>query len=471
MERNRITKLAFAIVIISFVLSTVVSLWSLGQMARDNTEELSKVLAARIYDTISSELSEPIIVSQTMAHDSFLIRTLREEDAYSEEEIAQIMGEYLSGIRHGLDYEAAFVVSQSSGRYYSYLGILKTIHPESEERDAWYSAFLNSGKEYDMDVDNDEVNHDAWTVFVDSRIEGEDGKVLGVCGVGVHMTRSRDLFYGLENQYQVKINLISADGLVEVDTDESKIEHVTLDGVRKSPSSDYVYQRVDRNRFIVTRYVDKLGWYLVVQSDGGGETRQFLNMVLMNAVLCALVLALLIIAVRIIMVRTRALTHASFRDHATSLLNRRAFEEEKERLQADALPVDFAYVTADVNGLKTANDTLGHVAGDELIKGAAECLKKCLGKYGKVYRIGGDEFAALLNVSPQQLTDAMDALEKAVAAWKGDKVTSLSLSCGHVLSREFPSEGIAQLSQISDERMYAAKEAYYRKAGIERRKT
>ena len=49
---KRTTKLAIVIVILSFVLSTFVSLWSLHLMAQRNVQELSKSLAARIYDAI-----------------------------------------------------------------------------------------------------------------------------------------------------------------------------------------------------------------------------------------------------------------------------------------------------------------------------------------------------------------------------------------------------------------------------------
>ena len=97
MNRRNITKLAFAIVILSFVLSTFVSLWSLRLMAERNVQELSKSLASRIYDSISSEMSEPVIVSRAMAHDSFLIRALEEEETVGTDEMAKIMADYLTG--------------------------------------------------------------------------------------------------------------------------------------------------------------------------------------------------------------------------------------------------------------------------------------------------------------------------------------------------------------------------------------
>ena len=471
MNRGRITKLAFGIVILCFVLSTFVSLWSLRLMAKQNMRELSKALAARIYDTISGELSEPVIVGRTMANDSFLIDLLQREDSLTEAEAAQAMKPYLSGLRDGLAFEAAFVVSEGSRRYYTFEGVSKTVDPEGDERDGWYADFLEKGVTYDLDVDRDEFARDAWTVFVDTRIQDAAGKLLGVCGVGMRMTGSQALFIELEREYGVDISLVAPDGLVKVDTEEANIEAARWDDISLSAGSDYLFQKLGRNRYVVTKYIENLGWYLVVQTDGRNETGQFINVIVLNIVLCLLVMVILVIAIRIIIERTRALSNASFRDQTTQLLNRRAFEEAKARLEADGMDESFAYVTADVNGLKTANDDLGHAAGDELIQGAALCLKECFGKFGDVYRIGGDEFAAMLKISPERLAQAMEELEQLTAAWSGERVDSLSISCGFAMRQEFPSENIGEISRISDERMYAAKAEHYRRIGKDRRRT
>ncbi len=469
MNRTRITRLAFVIVVVSFLLSTFVSLLSLHLMSRRNQQELSRLLAARIYDMIASELSEPIIVARTMANDSFMIEMLRNEKRLPESEAVRSFRDYLAGIRVGLDYEAAFVISEQTGRYYYYTGLNRLIDPEGE--DPWYKSFVESGQEYAFDVDNDELIRDAWTIFVNARIEGSGGTLLGVCGVGIHMVRSQALFQSLEREYAVRISLIDPEGLILVDTDESRIRNERLEGLPLRQNGEYVYQRLGQGRSVVTRYVDKLGWYLVVESGGRGEAEELLNVLLINVVLCGAVLIIMVLAVRIIAMRTLALSEASFRDQATQLYNRRAFEEEKARLVLEPPTGDFVYVTADVNGLKTANDTLGHAAGDELIRGAADCLRAVFGRYGKVYRIGGDEFAVMLRVTPEKLETLQAELRRRVAAWKGERVGKLSISCGYAASREFPSETLAELSRISDERMYEAKAEHYRQAGIDRRRT
>jgi len=462
--------LAIAIVILSFVLSTFVSLWSLRLMAKRNMQELSKSLASLIYDSISSELSEPIIVSRSMANDTFLIETLKNEASNGVVETAKTLAGYLTSQKEAFGYEAAFLVSEASKCYYSYGGINKQIDLTRSDRDQWYTRFIETGKEYELDVDRDELSQDQWTVFVDTRIEDADGNLLGVCGVGARMTGSHDLFVTLEKEYKVHISLIDADGLIHVDTDESKIESDYMTDIHVSESKDFVYQKIGAERAVVTKYIDRLGWYLVIESDGSTERGELINVLVLNIVLCAIVLVIMLLSVRIIVARTRALTSASYIDQSTQLLNRRAFEEKKAEMAQAGLKEDFVYITADLNGLKRVNDNLGHTAGDELIKGAADCLKECFGKYGDIYRIGGDEFAAMLRLSDTGLKEAMARLDRTTENWSGQQVKSLSISCGSASSREFPSGNIGELIRISDERMYAAKAAYYARSGIDRRK-
>ena len=52
MNKSNVTRLALAIVLLSFLMSTFVSLWSLHLMGERNRRELSMMMAARIYDTI-----------------------------------------------------------------------------------------------------------------------------------------------------------------------------------------------------------------------------------------------------------------------------------------------------------------------------------------------------------------------------------------------------------------------------------
>ena len=127
------------------------------------------------------------------------------------------------------------------------------------------------------------------------------------------------------------------------------------------------------------------------------------------------------------------------------------------------------YASIDVNGLKVVNDEIGHAAGDELIKGAADCMRAVFGSYGKVYRTGGDEFVSIFYASEDQLKAIAEDLEAATIKWTGEMVSSLALSVGYVARQEFKEETILDIAKLADKRMYQAKSAYYAKKGVDRR--
>ena len=90
------------------------------------------------------------------------------------------------------------------------------------------------------------------------------------------------------------------------------------------------------------------------------------------------------------------LRFAAETDQLTNLPNRSRFEQYyyETGKQGGSL----AFLVFDVNYLKEINDRRGHLAGDELIKNAAECISDCFGVPGEsnCFRIGGDEFAAIV---------------------------------------------------------------------------
>lgn len=79
-------------------------------------------------------------------------------------------------------------------------------------------------------------------------------------------------------------------------------------------------------------------------------------------------------------------------DMQTGTYNRNAYEE----LCRGILSGHTAVVSFDLNYLKHVNDSYGHDVGDRYIKWAADLIRECFEKYGKIYRVGGDEFVAIM---------------------------------------------------------------------------
>ena len=157
-------------------------------------------------------------------------------------------------------------------------------------------------------------------------------------------------------------------------------------------------------------------------------------------------------------------------DVLTGFFNRQAYETDIEALENSTLADDFVYVSVDVNSLKSVNDSYGHYAGDELLVGAADCLRKCLSPYGKLYRTGGDEYIALLHIEKENMSNIIKEIEDITGKWSGELVNSLSVSCGYVSYAEDKKMTIKEIAVLADSRMYAAKDEYYRRSGIERRR-
>jgi diguanylate cyclase (GGDEF)-like protein/PAS domain S-box-containing protein len=106
------------------------------------------------------------------------------------------------------------------------------------------------------------------------------------------------------------------------------------------------------------------------------------------------------------------LFHAAFHDPLTGLPNRILFMERLEHsFQRQKRGKEFAVLFLDLNRFKAINDSLGHAAGDELLKLTAHRLQTCVRPGDSIARFGGDEFAILVE-DVTQLTDATQIAER-----------------------------------------------------------
>ncbi len=159
----------------------------------------------------------------------------------------------------------------------------------------------------------------------------------------------------------------------------------------------------------------------------------------------------------------------AYKDGLTGLYNRRSLDEALAKLEND-IPDNLICVCMDLNGLKTANDNLGHAAGDELIRDAGRLIQESLGKYGTVYRAGGDEFFALLRTDRATFAAAEAQLNRRCAEWRGSFDFPIRISVGMAMKDDAPDGQLSSIYKLADKRMYEAKSEYYRSNHIERRR-
>ncbi|NBE85222.1 sensor domain-containing diguanylate cyclase [Micromonospora rubida] len=117
---------------------------------------------------------------------------------------------------------------------------------------------------------------------------------------------------------------------------------------------------------------------------------------------------------------------------------------------ARATPGRTALLAIDVDGFKAVNDTYGHQAGDRLLVGLARALEAALRQGDELYRIGGDEFVAVIEVSRPE--EAVRIAERLGEAARG---TGHTISVGVALPH--PGESPEQTRRRADQALYAVK--------------
>lgn len=164
-------------------------------------------------------------------------------------------------------------------------------------------------------------------------------------------------------------------------------------------------------------------------------------------------------------------------DSLTGISNRRAFEEKFHKLveEAHEKQEPLALLVADINGLKRANDTLGHAEGDRLLKVIGGAFRDIARPTDLVGRLGGDEFYAILpGFSPmpgQNLNDLFadtairyrQAFDSAVASAKLPNELKVGVSFGMAIL--VPEESAENLYNRADEKAIKNKELMYEDLG------
>jgi diguanylate cyclase (GGDEF)-like protein len=154
----------------------------------------------------------------------------------------------------------------------------------------------------------------------------------------------------------------------------------------------------------------------------------------------------------------KAISAAAATDALTGILNRRGFMDAAERELARASRYDRPFVLAyvDVRGLKAVNDTEGHLVGDELIQAVAGLMKESARADDVVGRIGGDEFALLLD---EQTAEGAQPVLRRIGLRVEERRAAMEIGVPWELTigiAAFPEDGttVEELLGTADRRLY-----------------
>ena len=111
----------------------------------------------------------------------------------------------------------------------------------------------------------------------------------------------------------------------------------------------------------------------------------------------------------------------------------------------------------DIDMLKKANDTLGHIAGDEMIVAVSKCIKDAFGDVAECFRMGGDEFLVAMTAETDSVQERIALFDRLVSQWSGRYMDRLAVSYGVASANEYPGLNFEELLKTADNMMYDSK--------------
>lgn len=291
LQKNKLfrTNLLICLILLAgFTLTAIFGYQANYRDSLDNIERVSSLTAEGIYYQITAMFTRPVNTSQTMAHDSLLAEhLLNEPEELDGSAYVQMTRDYLRAYREKYGFDSVFLVSSATGRYYNFNGFDRILVEGDPEND-WYHDFMDSSLDYDLNVDNDEVvgAGNEITVFVNCKVSGSTGTVLGVVGVGIRLEHLKELLAEYEDKFGVEAYLIDSDGTIEISTTYNGYESADWFEVngqqaireqvmawREASSNlelwDVPESRSSDRSYIVARYIPELSWHLLVKQNTG----------------------------------------------------------------------------------------------------------------------------------------------------------------------------------------------------------
>lgn len=150
------------------------------------------------------------------------------------------------------------------------------------------------------------------------------------------------------------------------------------------------------------------------------------------------------------------LTERAYRDELCGLYNRTKCNEVFDELNRQNQ--DYAFINLDMNGLKGVNDSLGHMAGDQLLKEFAQILQAAFRDIGQVFRMSGDEFLVIIREEQfPQIDQCLNRMVKMEKRRSADLPFIIDSSYGVAKHSECMDGMTERVYTLADQRMYEMK--------------
>jgi len=399
-------RIVFIITALVFTLSatlTVINYLTSMETTREQLKNSALPLTIdNIYTEIQKNIIEPNLIASMMAHDTFLIDWLSDE----EDEVQKIV-HYLETIQNKYQMFTAFLVSDKSRNYYSANGMLDKIDTKSPNSQ-WYLDFQKASELSEINIDYNTNMGSELIMFINHKILDNDYHMIGATGVGLKTSYINDMLKVFRQRYQFSVYFVDVNGKVVIaEQNVKKLNNLSdipdlarqLSDIIGKGSQVFEYTQSGEAFLLNRKYISELDLYLIVEAKVNNFTQAaeetfYLN-VLLSAVITLLISFIIVLYVRKIHLK---LDKLASNDDLTHLPNRRSFHDElaKQLLLKERYNSELSLLFIDIDNFKDVNDTKGHDVGDKVLKSLANILNNNVRKSDFVARWGGEEFIILL---------------------------------------------------------------------------
>jgi diguanylate cyclase (GGDEF)-like protein len=466
-ERRRLVVLLGVILAFGFLATTLASFFaSRGSLRESIVGSELPLIADNIYSEIQKDLIRPILISSTMASDTFL----RDWVIAGEADVERIT-RYLKEIKTRFGAFTSFFISERTRVYYHADGVLKTVS-EQEPRDVWYFRARSMAPDYEINVDPDLANADAMTIFINYRVFDYAGKYIGIAGVGLTVNAVQDLIRKYRERFAREIYFVDKSGQVvlsETPGDAGKLGDrpgigAMADQLLSGGQQAVQYEVGGKARFVNVRYVPELQWFLFVEKDDGKSTAGIVKTLYLNLLVCLIAIVLVTSITSVFVGRYQAqLERVATTDPLTGLANRQAYDilMTQALKEADRGTGPLSIAMIDIDNFKQANDRFGHIVGDEVLRSVAAVIRASIREADILCRWGGEEFLLVLkNCRRDAAIEVGEKIREAVdgaAVAAGGELVRVTISIG--VAERFAREPEPALLGRADAALRAAKAA------------
>ncbi len=232
-----------------------------------------------------------------------------------------------------------------------------------------------------------------------------------------------------------------------------KIRHI-----KKEITLNNVLYLVGLIMIIVSCSIDIFRFYF---STGSADAARFIRIGLLFAILCYGTVGIKNIINKVdVGIKSEIISKLAYQDGLTGIGNRTAYQEKIDEYSHKKNTV-LGIVMFDVNNLKYINDVYGHKCGDKMIVNSAEIIKKAFSDIGSCYRIGGDEFAVIIDGDDVSLkyNKSISLFNQIINEHNKncDIDGCISIAYGMAIFESGKDTDISCVCELADKRMYKCK--------------